>query len=116
MQKSFASIVTVFEAVDGSDAVKVVTALGKKGISIDCIFMDCLMPIMDGPTAAKALRQSGYGAEIVGISGMITLAKNSFALANVHDVFEKPLSVQEVSRMVGGGSTVAPSMRYNSSI
>lgn len=38
---------------------------------------------------------------------MINLAKNAFAVANVHDVFEKPLSAQTVAKIVGSESFFA---------
>lgn len=46
-------MVSVAEAKDGTDALRVIAQQEHRGLHFDCIFMDCLMPVMDGPTAAK---------------------------------------------------------------
>lgn len=52
-QKCFGAVVAVTEATDGMDALRVMTQQEHDGREFDCIFMDCLMPVMDGPTAVK---------------------------------------------------------------
>ena len=36
---------------------------------VDAIFMDCVMPVMDGPTAAREMRSIGYEGTIMGFTG-----------------------------------------------
>ena len=63
---------TCTEAIDGKHAVNLVKERlsethGKK--TFDAILMDFVMPVMDGPTACKAIRASGYKSLIFGVTG-----------------------------------------------
>lgn len=51
---------TVEEAVDGAEALRMVGNSFRSKKAYDVIFMDCIMPIMDGPTAAREIFSIGY--------------------------------------------------------
>ena len=63
---------TCTEAIDGKHAVNLVKERlrnlhGKK--TFDAILMDFVMPVMDGPSACKAIRARGYKSLIFGVTG-----------------------------------------------
>ena len=63
---------TCTEAIDGKHAVNLVKERlskphGKK--TFDAILMDFVMPVMDGPSACKAIRARGYRSLIFGVTG-----------------------------------------------
>ena len=63
---------TCYEAADGKHAVSMVKErlnnnYGKR--TFDAVLMDFVMPIMDGPTACKAIRALGYKGLIFGVTG-----------------------------------------------
>ena len=63
---------TCYEATDGKHAVSMVkerlkNTYGKR--TFDAVLMDFVMPIMDGPTACKAIRAIGYKGLIFGVTG-----------------------------------------------
>ena len=66
------------EAEDGLEAVRMVTKRSEfktdeneslPSSYYDAILMDFMMPIMDGPTATKVLRDMGYKGVIIGVTG-----------------------------------------------
>ena len=58
---------TCDEAEDGSIAVEKVK---EKGLNAyDAILMDFVMPVMDGPTATKAIRSLSFMRPIIGCTG-----------------------------------------------
>jgi CheY-like chemotaxis protein len=63
---------TCYEAADGKHAVSMVKErlndiYGQR--TFDAVLMDFVMPIMDGPTACKAIRALGYKGLIFGVTG-----------------------------------------------
>lgn len=61
--------VTVVEAEDGADAVRLARQCARDGEPVDVAVLDCEMPEMDGPTAARALRASGFAGALVLLTG-----------------------------------------------
>ena len=59
----------VDEAPDGVDAVRMGASSFRSKKAYDAIFMDCIMPIMDGPTAAREMLAIGYTGPIIGFTG-----------------------------------------------
>lgn len=88
---------TVSEADNGQQAVEMVTNAGP----FDLIFMDFEMPVMDGPTATKALRAMNCTTPVVGITGN-TLPGDvkHFLSAGAQEVLPKPLTLASLNAMV----------------
>jgi CheY-like chemotaxis protein len=95
------------EAVDGQEAVNMVSAAIQAGISYDLILMDYVMPVMDGPTATQKIRDMGYKGVILGVTGNghqpeIDLFLNSGA----DQVLIKPLSADKFYDIIYGKTYV----------
>ena len=85
----------VEEASDGVEAVEKVRLHMGTQEEYDVITMDYQMPVMDGPTATRLIRDMGYQGLIVGVTGN-ALADDvgTFVSNGVNTVFVKPLDVQ----------------------
>ena len=58
----------------------------------DIIFMDYQMPVMDGPTAIKAIRALGYTGRIVGLTGNALQSDQDYMReSGANDVLLKPV-------------------------
>ena len=93
------------ELHDGADVARLVAAAAQKNLPFDAVFLDCMLPIIDGPSAVKALRAAGYRGQIVGMSATQAAAKEAFAAAGVEVVLEKPVSQAALLRIVASEST-----------
>jgi CheY-like chemotaxis protein len=68
---------TCASAVNGLDAIRVFEADQMKVVTdpshtpIDTVLMDYEMPVLNGPDATKLLREKGYNALVVGITGNV---------------------------------------------
>jgi CheY-like chemotaxis protein len=103
------------EARDGQVAVDVVTAtLGSQqktgGTTLeapterrpfDVILMDFVMPVMDGPTATKRIREAGYTGLIVGVTGnVLEDDKANFIAHGADAVLTKPLDMSALTSLI----------------
>ena len=61
----------VEEAADGQIAVDKVKGEYDAGRSYDVILMDFVMPVMDGPTATRAIRAMGVISPVFGLTGKL---------------------------------------------
>ena len=83
------------EANDGLAAlervkIKMAGDLGAK-LRYDVILIDFVMPVMDGPTATKAIRALGYGGLILGVTGnTLDSDINYFVKCGADAVLAKP--------------------------
>ena len=78
-------------ASDGLECLKLID-LNKGGGQFDLIFMDNMMPNMDGCTATKRLRRNGYIGIILGLTGdALHEDVNKFLICGADAVLVKPL-------------------------
>ena len=85
------------EAEDGHVAVEKVRQNMRRadGRTYAVILMDFVMPVMDGPTATRSIRELGFTAPVLGVTGNgqdFDIAK--FVESGANKVFTKPLDVQ----------------------
>ena len=91
------------EAEDGLDAVKMVEQAMKNDTAYDIILMDYMMPIMDGPTAAKEIIALGFTGTIIGVTGnALPQDVNVFLTHGASQVIIKPFDVQIFDDLVRG--------------
>jgi CheY-like chemotaxis protein len=84
----------VDEALDAFTAIEMI----KAGAKYDVIFMDHMMPKMDGMEAAKALRDLGYREPIVALTANAVSGQADIFLQNGFDGFiAKPIDVREMN-------------------
>uniref|UniRef100_A0A6B2LSD9 Response regulatory domain-containing protein n=1 Tax=Arcella intermedia TaxID=1963864 RepID=A0A6B2LSD9_9EUKA len=79
-------------AEDGQDALKKVAAK-QYGI----IFMDCMMPLMNGIDATKKIRELEHFKEvpIIGVTAVASTLGNKCLEAGMNDVLEKPVTLND---------------------
>ena len=93
----------ITEAYDGSNALEAVKQADKDKKPFDVIFMDYQMPNMDGPEAAKILRETGYQGYIVGVTGNGAAADIKFFISMGADkVLIKPVQVYQLEQCLEG--------------
>jgi len=80
-------------AINGREAVDKV----KDGKIYDIIFMDHMMPEMDGMEATKIIREMGYSNPIVALTANAVTGQADIFLENGFDAFiSKPLDIQQL--------------------
>ena len=85
---------SIADAEDGVIALQKVKESIAKGQPYDVIFMDYLMPNMDGPTATAAIRSLGFLGLIIGVTGnALPEDIDAFTRSGANRVFIKPLDV-----------------------
>ncbi|MDR1674341.1 MAG: response regulator [Oscillospiraceae bacterium] len=83
--------------LSGFDAIEKV----KSGKVYDIIFMDHMMPEMDGIETTKILRQSGYGGTIVSLTANVLTGNDSMFMENGFDDFlPKPIDIRKLDIVV----------------
>jgi len=82
------------EAVDGQEALEKVREAMSTELTIEVITMDYQMPVMDGPTATRKIRELGYSGIILGVTGNVLKEDmKKFLAAGANRVLTKPLSM-----------------------
>eukprot|EP01041_Mallomonas_annulata_P001981 gene1981-3856_t len=86
-----------YEAEDGAEAVALVASSPQL---YDLIFMDNLMPNMDGCTASTRLRELGYNKLIIGLTGnAMEDDVETFLAAGADVVFTKPMKLEQLNML-----------------
>jgi len=90
------------EEEDGLGAVNNIKKLIQKNkITYDAIFMDFIMPNMDGPTATFTIRNLGYTKPIIGLTGnSLQTDIDIFISKGANKVILKPLNITELDEML----------------
>ncbi|MCL1928643.1 MAG: ATP-binding protein [Treponema sp.] len=84
---------TIETVMSGIDAINRI----KSGSVYDLIFMDHMMPEMDGIDAAKNIRDLGYTHPIVALTANAVVGQSDIFLANGFDSFiSKPIDVRQL--------------------
>ena len=101
LRKSLESVFDVMDmAEDGEEAVQMVRqCLAAGSEPYDVVFMDFIMPKMDGPTAARALRDMGFKGRVIGVTGS-ALARDvrRFVDCGADMVMIKPVALHDLRR------------------
>jgi len=80
-------------AVSGFDAIEKIN----RGKEYDVIFMDHMMPLMDGIETTKRLRGSGYSGTIVALTANAVVGQAEMFLENGFDEFiSKPIDIRQL--------------------
>lgn len=87
-------------SLSGSEAIQIVEAsMGDEKDKIDVVFLDYVMPVVNGPTVAAKIRQLGYTGIIIGVTALIEAADQEVFISNGADIVAvkplQPLAVQE---------------------
>jgi CheY-like chemotaxis protein len=89
------------EAGDGQQALDVYKQMCADGTPPCAVLMDYEMPVINGPTATKHLRELGCDSYIVGVTGNVMEADVAvFIQVGADSVLVKPLRVEQFERMV----------------
>ena len=79
-------------AADNENAMADSKKISCEGL-YDIIFMDYQMPVMDGPTAIKAIRAMGFKGRIVGLTGNALQSDQKYMRdSGADDILLKPVS------------------------
>jgi len=93
------------EALDGVDAVAQIKAMAEEGGGegeggqrpYDAILMDFVMPNMEGPEAAREIRELGFQGLIIGITGnVLPVDKERFISQGANIVLTKPVNLLDI--------------------
>ena len=89
------------QAEDGADAIRVYQQMCERGEAPDAITMDFEMPVMNGPTATKKLRELGCTCLIVGVTGNVLPEDvQHFKSHGATHVLVKPLVVETFEELL----------------
>ena len=94
---------TIDEAGDGQQAVDMLKISCDTGTPYDIVLMDYQMPIMDGPSAAQAMRLNGFSGLIIGITGHGLQEGEQFLLNGANSVLTKPVNLAELDKILSSG-------------
>lgn len=82
------------EASNGKEAIE-----AHKQLVYDIIFMDVVMPILDGLQATKTIRMFDSRVFIIGLTGQVERT-GEFLKEGMNRVMSKPLSLKELKRLM----------------
>ncbi len=92
---------TVTLADNGRKAVELALAAESAGERFDLIFMDMLMPEMDGYEATCALRKAGYDGTVVALTANAMLQDRDKCLAaGCDDYLTKPVVIRDLAALL----------------
>ncbi|GAA5508558.1 ATP-binding protein [Novipirellula caenicola] len=87
----------ILSATNGSEGIQKWRSYRDKGIPIDAILMDMQMPVMDGITATKQLRDQGFQGPIIALTANALSRDQQRCLdAGYSDFLTKPIDRREL--------------------
>jgi two-component system, sensor histidine kinase and response regulator len=93
----------VLYAVNGLNAVEIVKNSLAEENEIDVIFMDNLMPVMDGLEATHQIRELGFKGPIIGITGNCEPEQiDEFIGQGANTVIHKPIQLDHFRKVILG--------------
>jgi two-component system sensor histidine kinase EvgS len=91
----------VVEVVDGLKAVEVMRESMISGMTFEIVFMDYIMPNLNGPNAVKQIRSLGFEGMIIGATGnALTEDINSFLSMGATQVLVKPIDISSIPNIL----------------
>ena len=88
--------ITTDKATSGPQAIEIL-----RNNNYDIVFMDHMMPEMDGIEATKIIREMGITVPIIAFTAnVITDAKQEFINAGMNDILMKPITKPELNRIL----------------
>jgi len=94
---------TLDSASEGATASTMVLEAQHANKPYHAILMDSNMPVMDGPTAARAMRASGYQGVILGVTGDVNEERiGHFLMHGADRVLAKPVNIEELVAIING--------------
>jgi CheY-like chemotaxis protein len=89
------------QAENGQQAVDMYRDFCERNVQVETVVMDYEMPVMNGPTATRALRELGCDALIVGVTGNLLPEDVRFFKQHGADaVLGKPLDIRAFEELV----------------
>ena len=87
--------------IDAADSGPAAIEILKAGAEYDVVFMDHMMPLMDGLEATKIIRGMGYALPIVALTANAVSGQAEMFLANGFDDFiSKPIDVRQLNSVL----------------
>ncbi|KAJ1413948.1 CheY-like superfamily, partial [Ochromonadaceae sp. CCMP2298] len=89
------------EAYDGQVALQKYAEMCAQGTPPEVILMDFEMPVLNGPSSTRLLREKGCTVHIIGITGNVMKADiDFFKSCGADAVFAKPLNKDSVDKLM----------------
>jgi len=87
----------VDKATSGFEAIEMI----KSGMVYDIVFMDHMMPVMDGIEATRIIRELGYTEAIVALTAnAISGAAEMFLRSGFNDFISKPIDIRQLNAVL----------------
>jgi two-component system CheB/CheR fusion protein len=92
----------VVTATNGQEAIDMLLATGANALQVDLVLMDMQMPVMDGYTAARKLRERGFSKPIIALTANAMKDDRDLCLeAGCTDFISKPLNATKLLSLIG---------------
>lgn len=88
---------SVSTASNGKEALERIETLEAEGPGVDIVLMDTMMPLIDGYTAVRRLRQQGFSKPIVALTAAaMTNDRERCLEAGCNDYLSKPVTLEQL--------------------